>query len=350
MLINRKSPSATTITLLLTAILLGAVALAATLGFLKVSIIDVATILLAKLTHQPLPGGIDSVAATVVADVRMPRILAAVLVGGMLGVSGAIFQAILLNPLADSYTLGISTGAAFGASLVIVLQIFGLTLPSGVSVPIFAFGGAIGTLAVVLFLASGDRRLSSTSLILAGVIVAAILSAAIGFLKFLADEQVGIIIFWLMGSLSGASWQNILLLAPTALLGTMVALFYSRDLNIMATGDRAATSLGVHTVRLRTILLTTGTLMTAMAVSVSGIIGFVGLIVPHMLRHLVGPDNRRLVPLSFFTGGFLLLFADTLTRAVLPVEVPIGVLTALLGGPFFCILFKKRQRNGATAF
>ena len=342
--------SATTIILQLTAFLAVAVALAATLGFLKVSLVDVATILLTRITHQPLPAGIDPIAATVVADIRMPRILAAVLVGGMLGVSGTLFQAILLNPLADSYTLGISTGAAFGASLVIVLQVFGLALPPMVSVPIFAFGGALGTLAVVLFLASGDRRLSSTSLILAGVIVAAILSAAIGFLKFLADEQVGIIIFWLMGSLSGASWHNILLLTPAALLGTLVALFYSRDLNIMATGDRAATSLGVNPVRLRTTLLTTGTLLTALAVSVSGIIGFVGLIVPHMLRHLVGPDNRRLIPLSFFTGGFLLLFADTLTRAVLPVEVPIGVLTALLGGPFFCILFKKRQKDGTTAF
>ena len=345
-----NSRSTTKTLLLLTAILVFAVALAATLGFLKVSIVDVATILFAKLTQQTLHAGIDPIAATVVGDIRMPRILAAVLVGGMLGVSGAIFQAILLNPLADSYTLGISTGAAFGASLVIVLQIFGLVLPPVVSVPIFAFGGAIGTLALVLYLASGDRRLSSTSLILAGVIVAAILSAAIGFLKFLADEQVGIIIFWLMGSLSGASWQNILLLTPTALLGTMVALFYSRDLNIMATGDRAATSLGVHTVRLRTTLLTAGTLLTAVAVSVSGIIGFVGLIVPHMLRHMVGPDNRRLIPLSFFTGGLLLLFADTLTRAVLPVEVPIGVLTALLGGPFFCILFKKRQKDGTTTF
>ena len=342
--------SATTIILQLTAFLAVAVALAATLGFLKVSLVDVATILLTRITHQPLPAGIDPIAATVVADIRMPRILAAALVGGMLGVSGTLFQAILLNPLADSYTLGISTGAAFGASLVIVLQVFGLALPPMVSVPIFAFGGALGTLAVVVFLASGDRRLSSTSLILAGVIVAAILSAAIGFLKFLADEQVGIIIFWLMGSLSGASWHNILLLTPTALLGTLIALFYSRDLNIMATGDRAATSLGVNPVRLRTTLLITGTLLTALAVSVSGIIGFVGLIVPHMLRHLVGPDNRRLIPLSFFTGGFLLLFADTLTRAVLPVEVPIGVLTALLGGPFFCILFKKRQKDGTTAF
>lgn len=334
----------------LAAILLTAIALSATLGFLSISVPDVAAILFAKLRGQVPPEGIDPVAATVVADVRMPRILTSVLVGGLLGVSGAVFQAILLNPLADSYTLGISTGAAFGASLVIVLQIFGLTLPSGVTIPIFAFGGAIGTLALVLFLASGDRRLSSTSLILAGVIVAAILSAAIGFLKFLADEQVGLIIFWLMGSLAGASWQSILLLTPAALFGTLAAVFYSRDLNIMATGDRAATSLGVNAVQVRLVLLTVASLMTALAVSVSGIIGFVGLIVPHMLRHLVGPDNRLLIPLAFFAGGLLLLIADTLTRAVLPAEVPIGVLTALLGGPFFCILFKRRQRDGTTVF
>jgi iron complex transport system permease protein len=334
----------------LIAALIFGIALSATLGFLEVSIPDVFAILWFKLIGQTQHTALDPVAATVVADVRMPRILAAVLVGGLLGVSGAVFQAILLNPLADSYTLGISTGAAFGASLVIVLQIFGLSLPAGASIPIFAFFGGIATLAVVLYLAAGDRSLSSTSLILAGVIVSAILSAAIGFLKFLADEQVGLIIFWLMGSLAGASWNNIGLLVPTALAGTLVAVYYSRDLNIMATGDRAATSLGINTVQLRTILLTISTLMTALAVSVSGIIGFVGLIVPHMLRHLVGPDNRLLIPLSFFTGGLLLLIADTLTRAILPVEVPIGVLTALLGGPFFCILFKRRQQDGKSDF
>ena len=345
-----RPAAASALWLPLTGLLVFGVCFSATLGFLDVSIPDVVAILWARLTDQPLPAGVDPVAATVVADVRLPRILAAVLVGGMLGVSGAVFQAILLNPLADSYTLGISTGAAFGASLVIVLQIFGLMLPVGVSVPVFAFAGGVATLAVVLYLASGDRSLSSTSLILAGVIVSAILSAAIGFLKFLADEQVGIIIFWLMGSLAGATWPNIGLLAPVALFGTLVLLFHSRDLNIMATGDRAATSLGVQTVRLRTLLLATGTLLTSLAVSVSGIIGFVGLIVPHLLRHLVGPDNRLLIPLSFLTGGLLLLIADTITRAALPAEVPIGVLTALLGGPFFCILFKRRQRHGASDF
>ncbi len=320
--------------------------LAATMGYMKVPATEVLQVIV-----QRISGGqatLDPVVTAVVADVRLPRILAAVLVGGVLAVCGAVFQAILLNPLADPYTLGISSGAAFGASLVIVLQVFGLALPSGVSIPLFAFLGSLGTLMGVLALASGDRRLSSTSLILSGVIVAAILSAAIGFLKFLADEQVGIIIFWLMGSLSGVSWANIFVLVPVALAGLGLCLIYSRDLNIMATGERAAATLGVNTLRLRWILLVTCSLMTAVCVSVSGIIGFVGLIIPHLLRHLIGPDNRWLIGLSFLGGGLLLLFADTLTRAVLPSEVPIGVLTALIGGPFFCVIFKKRQRDGTA--
>ena len=333
--------AATGVVLLL--LLPASMVLAATMGYMKIPAQEVLNIIFHQLT------GTDSqlapVKQAVVLDVRLPRILAAVLVGGILAVCGTVFQAILLNPLADPYTLGISSGAAFGASLVIVLQVFGLVLPSALSVPLFAFAGSIATLFAVLTLAATDRRLSPPSLILSGVIVAAILSAAIGFLKFLADEQVGIIIFWLMGSLSGVSRQDILLLVPVALAGLAVCLLYSRDLNIMASGERTAATLGVHTVRLRWILLITCSLMTALCVAVSGIIGFVGLIIPHLLRHIVGPDNRWLIVLSFLGGGLLLLFADTLTRAVLPSEVPIGVLTALIGGPFFCYIFKKRQQE-----
>ncbi len=343
-------PAAPILACLVTATLLVlAMIIAATMGYMRVPAADVFRIIVSRVLGAGPPRGIDPVAQSVIIDVRLPRILAAVLVGGMLALSGAVFQAILLNPLADPYTLGISSGAAFGAALVIVLRIFGLHLPSSVSIPVFAFGGAVGTLAAVMALASGDRRLSSTSLILSGVIVAAILSAAIGFMKFLADEQVGAIIFWLMGSLSGVAWQNILMLVPTALAGLGITIFYSRDLNIMATGERTATSLGINTVRLRKILLVTCSLMTALSVSVAGIIGFVGLIVPHLLRHITGPDNRWVLGLSFLGGALLLLFADTLTRAVLPAEVPIGVLTALLGGPFFCVIFKKRQHDYDSA-
>ncbi len=326
-------------------LLLVAVIISATMGFMEIPAATVLQLISHALSLGSGDIAVDPVVTAVVMDVRLPRILAAVLVGGMLALCGTVFQAILLNPLADPYTLGISSGAAFGASLVIVLQVVGWVLPTSFSVPLFAFLGSIGTLFTVLALASEDRRLSSTSLILSGVIVAAILSAAIGFLKFVADEQVGIIIFWLMGSLSGISRQNILLLLPAILIGMTVCLFYSRDLNIMATGERAATTLGINTVRLRWVLLITCSLMTALCVSVSGIIGFVGLIVPHLLRHLLGPDNRQLIILSTLGGGLLLLVADTITRAVLPAEVPIGVLTALIGGPFFAYIFKKRQQE-----
>ncbi len=330
-------------------LLAGAVIVAAGFGYMRIPVGEVSRILLSHLLPGVSVAGIDAASVSVVWDIRMPRILAGVFIGGMLAVSGTVFQAILRNPLADPYTLGISSGAAFGASLVIVLQVFGLALPRLVSVPVFAFVGAVGTLVVVLALAAGDRRLSSSSLILSGVIVAAILSAAIGFLKFLADEQVGIIIFWLMGSLSGARWADIILLVPGAMAGLAVALYYSRDLNVMTSGERLARALGVEVVRLRQILLVSCSLMTALAVAVAGIIGFVGLIVPHLLRYLIGPDNRVLIALSFPAGALLLLVADTLTRAVLPVEVPIGVLTALLGGPFFCYIFKKRQQDGAIS-
>lgn len=329
---------------LLLVLLLFAMLISATMGFMKIPVADVVAVIVHRITGVgDVP---DPVAAGIVLDVRLPRIIGAALVGGALAVCGAVFQAILRNPLADPYTLGISSGAAFGASLLIVLQVFGLVLPASLSIPVFAFAGSIATLFVVLALASGDRRLSSTSLILSGVIVAAILSAAIGFLKFLADEQVGIIIFWLMGSLSGISWANIALLFPVTCLGLVVCLLFSRELNIMATGERTAATLGIHTARLRWMLLLVCSLMTAISVAVSGIIGFVGLIVPHLLRHLFGPDNRRLILFSFLGGAVLLVVADTLTRAVLPSEVPIGVLTALIGGPVFCVIFKKRQRDG----
>ena len=333
--------------LVLFALLPCAMMVAATMGYMEVPAADVMRAVLHKLSGG---AAVDPVVSAVVIDVRLPRIIAAVVVGGVLAVCGTVFQAILLNPLAEPYTLGISSGAAFGASLVIVLQVFGLALPASYSVPLFAFLGSVATLFAVLALASGDRRLSSTNLILSGVIVAAILSAAIGFLKFLADEQVGIIIFWLMGSLSGVSWTDIFFLVPVALAGVMICLVYGRELNVMATGERAAATLGVNTVRLRWVLLITCSLMTALCVAVSGIIGFVGLIVPHFLRYLLGPDNRLLILFSFLGGGVLLLLADTLTRAVLPAEVPIGVLTALIGGPVFCLIFKKRQRDDQSLF
>jgi iron complex transport system permease protein len=311
------------------------------LGYMRISFFDVIRIVLAKLLGMnSLLEGINALFPVVITDVRLPRILTAAGVGAGLALSGVVFQGILLNPLADPYTLGISAGAALGAS-------FALWLHIGVwgiwSVPAFAFIGACLTLLAVIYLASSSSELSSSNLILSGIIVSAILSAGVSFIKYMADEQVNIIIFWLMGSFGSKAWADVQVIFITLLAGFGICGYYSRDLNVMALGMRTATSLGVDIRKVRLILLITASLVSAVCVSVSGIIGFVGLLVPHIMRTLTGPDNQRLMVTSLFAGAILLLGADTLTRAVLPHEIPIGVLTALTGGPFFCYIYRKRQ-------
>jgi iron complex transport system permease protein len=284
----------------------------------------------------------DKLFPVVVFDVRLPRILSAAIVGAGLAISGVVFQGILLNPLADPYTLGVSAGAAFGASLAIL---FNIAFMGTYSVPLFAFIGAVGTLFFVMYLSASGGGVSSTNLILSGIIVAAILSAGISFLKYIADEQVAVIIFWLMGSFGSKTWSDVGLTFLFVGIGFVIFMFFARDLNLMSLGDRTASSLGVDTKKVTLVLLVTASMVAAICVSVSGIIGFVGLLVPHMMRLLTGPDNRRLLPISFLAGAILLLAADTVTRAVLPSEIPIGVLTALIGGPFFCYIFRKQQKT-----
>jgi iron complex transport system permease protein len=331
--------------LLFLAILLGTIIIVSTgMGYIHLPFVDVVKILASRLsgfTH--LIDGLDKIFPVIVIDVRMPRILTSAIVGGGLATCGAVFQGILLNPLADPYTLGVSAGAAFGAALALLLN---LTFLGTYSVPVFAFLGATATLLFVIYLSSAAEGLSSNNLILSGIIVAAILSAGISFFKYLADEQVSVIIFWLMGSFNSKTWTDVTLTLVFVSLGFLIFLFFARDLNLIALGDRTASSLGVDTKRVPLILLVTASLVTAVCVSVSGIIGFVGLLVPHMMRFITGPDNRRLIPVTMLAGAILLLCADTVTRAVLPAEIPIGVLTALIGGPVFCIIYRRRQKSG----
>jgi iron complex transport system permease protein len=331
------------LTLALAATTIAAVIYATGMGHIAVPAGEIVRVIAAEITgNTALLAGIDPVFPFVVLEVRLPRILAATLVGGGLAMSGVIYQGILLNPLADPYTLGVSSGAAFGAALALLAN---LSMLGHFSVPLFAFTGAALTLLVVLYLSSFNGQISANTLILSGVIVGAILAAGISFLKYLADEQVAVIIFWLMGSFASRTWIDVGVVAGAVFCGLVLSLFYARDLNILSLGNRSADTLGVESTRVRWILLLGASLVTAVCVSVSGIIGFIGLIVPHLMRFLVGPDNRKLLPVSILAGALLLLVADTVTRAVLPVEVPIGVLTALIGGPFFCVIFRRRQRR-----
>jgi iron complex transport system permease protein len=328
---------------LLTMVLAIVILVSTGMGYIKIPLPAVAKIIAAKLTANPSwIQGFDEVFPVVIFDVRLPRILTAALVGAGLAIAGVVFQGILLNPLADPYTLGVSAGAAFGASLAILLNIHFI---GTYSVPLFAFIGAAGTLLFVIYLSSSAEGLSSNNLILSGIIVAAILSAGISFLKYVADEQVAVIIFWLMGSFGSKTWTDVALTVSIVCVGFFIFIYYARDLNLMSMGNRSASSLGVDTGRVTLILLAAASFVAAICVSVSGIIGFVGLLVPHIIRLITGPDNKKLLPVSMLAGAILLLCADTITRAVLPSEIPIGVLTALIGGPFFCFIFRKQQKS-----
>jgi len=326
---------------------LGALALtSAGAGFIHTSAADVARAVLGRLTGNPeWFSGLDPSVPYAVVDVRLPRVATAAASGAALAVAGVLIQGVLLNPLAEPYTLGLSSGAAFGASLAIVLSLGGAQV---FSVSAFAFAGAIATLFTVLGLASDRGHVGPTRLVLAGIVVSTILSAGIGFLKYVADENVARIIFWLMGSFGEARWGHGLLTLGAAAAALVAGLVHARDLNVLALGSRTATSLGVDASRVRLVLLTAASLATAACVSVSGIIAFVGLIVPHAVRLALGPDNARVLPVSALAGALLLLGADTVARAALPHEVPVGVLTALIGGPVFCLLFRARALGGGA--
>lgn len=316
---------------------------AVSLGAMDINLRTIGCILLAKLTgSERLLEGIKPNMVSVVWDIRLPRIICGICVGMGLAMAGTIFQSLLQNPLADPYTLGVSTGAAFGASLAIFINItYGIYVP----VSLFAFASAFITLLAVILIAGRGGGLPSSNLIIAGIIVSAVLSSGISLIKMLSGENVGAIVFWLMGSLSSRSWKEVVLILPSLCVSGGIAFLFSRDLNAMAMGDKNAAALGVNTKRLRLLYLILGSWITAACVSVCGIIGFIGLIVPHMLRFWFTSDNRVLIPLSALMGGILLSIADNGTRLLTTSEIPVGVLTTLIGGPFFIYIFTKRRKG-----
>lgn len=285
-----------------------------------------------------LSGDDAGMAESIVCNIRLPRIFLAYLVGAALAVAGVVFQGLLTNPLAGPFTLGISSGAAFGA----IIAIF-LGLSAGI-VPIAAMGGALVTLALVIALSIGRDGLEPRNLVLAGIIVSSFFSAGISFAKSMSGDSLQSIVFWIMGSLSGKMWMDVKIFIPYFVVTTVVLLIYGRDLDLLSLGDDHAHSLGIDVSRTRYILIITASLLAAAAVSVSGVIGFIGLVVPHLMRTIFGPSHRRLLFVSLFCGGILLLGADTLARALAArVEIPVGVITSLIGGPFFCYLLLRRR-------
>lgn len=300
--------------------------------------------------HLPLVG--DSVhpdwpvsSEQIIYKVRLPRVLLAALVGACLSLAGAGFQGVLRNPLADPYTLGVASGAAVGAAFLILFGLQ-LALVGRWSIPVVAFATGMASLLIVLRLAGSGGKLQIETLILSGVVVQAFLGSIVSFLVTLSDQVVNEIVYWLMGSLSLKGWSYTGILVPYLAIGLLVLMSFGRTLNLISLGERQAEHLGVNVARTRLAVLVASTLITAAAVSVAGTIGFVGLVVPHLVRLLVGPDYRLLIPISALFGAVYMIWADTLARMLLsPTEIPLGVITAFLGAPFFVYLLRKHKRR-----
>jgi iron complex transport system permease protein len=287
----------------------------------------------------------DETASTVhrviVRQIRLPRVLLGLLVGSALAVSGVAMQGLFRNPLASPYVLGIASGASTGAALAILFA-----TGSAFLLPLGAFVGAAAAVAVVYGLARGrDRRTSIFTLILAGVAVGALFSAVTSFLIFLSSggEKLSDVLFWIMGGLGRAGWPSVAILAPIVAVGVGGVIVLARDLNALSLGEEGAYHVGVNPDALYRWLLVLTTILTAAAVAMAGTIGFIGLVIPHVMRLLVGPDHRRLIPVSALAGGCFLVWSDVAARTVLaPAELPVGVITAFLGAPFFLYLLKTR--------
>lgn len=303
--------------------------LALSIGSVNTDIVDVFNVLFGNNENSQL--------SQIILHIRLPRILYALLIGGGLSISGAVFQAILMNPLAEPYILGISSGGTFGAVLSFVLGV------SFLGTQIFAFSGAFLVMLLVFFLGKRYGDLEPNTLLLSGVMIGAFFSAAILLLIIFLNDSLRTAVFWMVGSLSFAKSENLWFIIIITILVFIFLLINSHKFNILALGSETAKSLGVNSSFLKNSSYFAASLLIGAVVSVSGIIGFVGLVVPHVCRLIWGVDNRIIIPTSFFIGAIYLIIADTIARTIIsPAELPVGAITAILGAPIFIYLLRTR--------
>jgi len=316
--------------------------LALTVGSVEIPFKTVWQILISHLPFVNLRGDWSSTTDMIITGIRLPRIFMAGAVGTALGVAGATYQGLFRNPLADPYLIGVAQGAALGAVVGFVLP---LTFGGSYLIPILAFLGALAAVSIVYLIARVGRTLPMTTLILAGVAIGSLLISITAYLTMISANKVHGILSWLMGSFSISGWDQLRLISPFLAIGLVVIFLYSRQLNVMQLDEEQAQQLGINVERTKIILLVSATLITAVAVCFVGTIGFVGIIVPHIVRLIWGPDHRLLLPLSAIAGAILLILADTASRTLMaPAEIPVGVITAFLGAPFFLFLLRRKKK------
>jgi iron complex transport system permease protein len=326
-------------------ILLVGVVLSAGLGQLAIGPAEVVGSVLRGVGIDNAWAPADPLVEQTLWQIRFPRIAMSLLVGALLAVAGAVMQAIFGNPLAEPGVVGVSSGAALGAAAAITL---GLSFFGSWTTALLAFAGGLAATLIVYGAARSQGRTESVTLILTGIAVNAFAGAGLAVLMFVGDtasrEQI---VFWQLGSMNGSRWPEVGIVAVVGIVATGVALALARRYDLLALGDRTAAHLGVHVERLRIVSIVVVALLTGVAVAFVGIISFVGLVIPHLVRMLIGPANRPLLVASAIGGGALLVYADMLARTVLPAaDLPIGILTSLIGGPFFYWLIRRSRRKG----
>jgi iron complex transport system permease protein len=325
--------------------LLGAGLLATVIGSVSLPPVAVIDLLWSRLTGLPTQAVYPATYSTILFDIRLPRVVFAAVTGAALAAAGTAYQGLFRNPLADPYLVGVAAGAGLGATLALALNLNATFL--GLSaVPIGAFVGALATVGLVMASAQVGRTMPISTMLLAGVAMGAFASAVTTFLMLRTPEGLRRAFNWLLGGATTAGWEPVWTVLPYVVVGTIVLLLHARALNVLQLDEEQARQLGLNVERVKLILVMAATLMTAAVVAFGGLIGFVGLVVPHALRLLAGPDYRRLLPLTIIGGAAFLIAADLLARTVLaPQELPVGVVTAIAGAPFFIFLLRRLKRS-----
>ncbi len=343
---KKESKKSISLFLILALLLLFIAVLSVTMGDASISVSQTVEIVWNRILNL-LGGGRDlsGPKEVILLNIRIPRILAAVFAGAGLAGVGCAYQGVFRNSMADPYILGISSGATLGAALAITLGISETVAGFGI-VTVASFAGALLATFLVYSLAIRRSRISMTSLLLSGVAVSYFLSSLVSLILVFNEEDVAKIVYWTMGSLAGVSYVQLAILIPAVLIGSLLLYANWRELDILSSGEEVAQSLGVETNRLKIRILVYSSLIVAVSVAFTGVIGFVGLMMPHIMRMIVGPSHRRLIPFSMISGAIFLVCADTIARSLIDsAELPVGAVTALFGAPYFIWLLARNKRG-----
>lgn len=317
-------------------------------GSVYISLKDLFGIIGGHITGKGTPEGVEPMMDSIFWTIRMPRAVMAFLVGGALSMSGACMQALLQNPLASSYTLGVSSGASLGAALVLILEI-SIPVLSGFMLPFAGFIFGLATVVIALMLTSAiDRSVSNTTVVLIGMVLSLFVNGMMNLLSTLNADHSKQLILWMMGSFSARGWKHCAILFPVCVAGFVCLMLMSRKMDIMSFGDLQAQAMGVDAKKTKVVAILVCSLLTGVSVAFTGVIGFIDLAAPHVVRKIFGPSHKLVIPMSFIYGGAFMALCDLISRTLLsPREIPVGAVTALIGAPFFAYVFFASRRKRA---